>query len=325
MIMKEDTKNHEPRSQDTIKEETWILKHLVQKSLIKALQNADFEQLKHSQFLLDNIHYELGDPSLENEFWQRHREFFLNHVERDSSYDELERLIDRADTNIEKLLDALDEKLVFYGYRVDLDEAGGFLASVINAKGKTVFKLRDGENLEEGEFNIIENGFMHSKDDLEGLTEYLRKGQLIPCEARVLEMSAFERYLENPDDFVCCVDARENKFFDKKPVFFGYRVDLDDYRGFQASVINYRGKTVFSVRDGGVLEEGEFSVIESGFICSKDDLIGLQLYLRAKNVIPSEARVLRMSEFEYYLENPDDDLVQGLDTAEQDDDGPSPG
>jgi hypothetical protein len=60
-----------------------------------------------------------------------------------------------------------------YYYFINLDERGSFYADVRNASGKTLFEIKDGNELGEGETSIFEDGFMKNKDDLTGLKEYL--------------------------------------------------------------------------------------------------------------------------------------------------------
>lgn len=78
-----------------------------------------------------------------------------------------------------------------YGYYIDLDERGAFLADVRNADGATVFEVRSGL-LAEDESSVFDDGFMRDRDDLPGLTEHLRDLGVIPRDAEVLPMAEFE-------------------------------------------------------------------------------------------------------------------------------------
>lgn len=87
-----------------------------------------------------------------------------------------------------------------YGYFVNLDERGDFYADVRDAEGRTVFEIRAGDSLGEDESSIFEDGFMRDKDDLPGLTDYLRSLGVIPQDAEVLSSSDFEQRLDASDD-----------------------------------------------------------------------------------------------------------------------------
>lgn len=59
-------------------------------------------------------------------------------------------------------------------YRINRDERGGFWADVYNVRtGKTVLDIRGGDELEDGDSSIFEDGFMRDKNDLSGLRSYL--------------------------------------------------------------------------------------------------------------------------------------------------------
>lgn len=87
-----------------------------------------------------------------------------------------------------------------YGYYINTDERGDFYADVRNADGQTVFEIRAGDSLGEDESSIFEDGFMRNKDDLPGLTDYLRSLGVIPQDAEVLSSSDFEQRLESTGD-----------------------------------------------------------------------------------------------------------------------------
>ncbi len=86
-----------------------------------------------------------------------------------------------------------------FGYYIDLDERGDFVADVRNTEGKTVFEIRAGNSLHEDESSIFEDGFMRDKNDVSGLTEYLRSMEVIPRDAQVLPMQEFEQRLDAAD------------------------------------------------------------------------------------------------------------------------------
>jgi len=80
-----------------------------------------------------------------------------------------------------------------FGYYIDLDERGSFRADVRSADDKTVFDIRDGNELGEGESSLFEDGFMRDKHDLAGLAEHLQSLGVIPKDAELLEMGDFEK------------------------------------------------------------------------------------------------------------------------------------
>lgn len=83
------------------------------------------------------------------------------------------------------------------GFYVNLDERGSFYADVRNALGDTVFELRaEGEELD-----LVEDGFMKHKTDIDGLSSYLASIGVIEEKTSIMEMSAFEAELDaaSPD------------------------------------------------------------------------------------------------------------------------------
>lgn len=58
-------------------------------------------------------------------------------------------------------------------YHINLDERGSFCADV-RRDGKTILDIKAGNELEEDETSIFEDGFMVSKTDLVGLGDYLK-------------------------------------------------------------------------------------------------------------------------------------------------------
>jgi len=58
-------------------------------------------------------------------------------------------------------------------YYINLDERGSFYADVRNPSGKTIFEIKAGNELKEGEISIFEDGFMKDKNDIAGLKDYL--------------------------------------------------------------------------------------------------------------------------------------------------------
>lgn len=62
-----------------------------------------------------------------------------------------------------------------YFYHINLNERGSFNADVRNEDGKTIFEIKAGNELEEGESSIFEDGFMKHHKDVDGLAEYMRE------------------------------------------------------------------------------------------------------------------------------------------------------
>jgi hypothetical protein len=65
-------------------------------------------------------------------------------------------------------------------YHVNLDERGGYYADVRDPDGLTIFEIKAGDLLDEGESSIFEDGFMRHGKDMDGLTDYLRQLGVIP-------------------------------------------------------------------------------------------------------------------------------------------------
>lgn len=94
-------------------------------------------------------------------------------------------------------------KYPIYGYYINLDERGSFYADVRNARGSTVYEIRD--EPDDDSTSIFEDGFMRDKHDLDGLETYLRDLGIIPNDGRILPLNDFERLVDlsdasNPDE-----------------------------------------------------------------------------------------------------------------------------
>lgn len=66
-----------------------------------------------------------------------------------------------------------DHECAPFTYSINLDERGCFRATVSDRDDKTVYTILAGDELEEGETSIFEDGFMRNKNDLAGLRDYL--------------------------------------------------------------------------------------------------------------------------------------------------------
>lgn len=89
---------------------------------------------------------------------------------------------------------------MLYGYYIDLDERGSFAADVRDAAGKTIFEIRAGDELAEGESSIFDDGFMRHKDDLAGLQEYLQQLGIISAADEVVCQREFEARVDDEQD-----------------------------------------------------------------------------------------------------------------------------
>ncbi len=76
-----------------------------------------------------------------------------------------------------------------YYHHVNLDERGSYFADVRKADGETIFEIRAGDSLEEGETSIFEDGFMKNADDMAGLRNYLESLGIIPEGSRMINRS----------------------------------------------------------------------------------------------------------------------------------------
>lgn len=73
-----------------------------------------------------------------------------------------------------------------YQYFVNADERGTFNADVRNFQGKSIFEI----NIEGGESkpsDIFEDGYMKHKNDIAGLTEYLRDVDIIGIHDEIIK------------------------------------------------------------------------------------------------------------------------------------------
>lgn len=75
-----------------------------------------------------------------------------------------------------------------FTYHINLDERGSFCADVRNSEEETVFTIKSGDELPEGETSIFEDGFMKHKDDMSGLEDYLMEMGIIPIGATIQNM-----------------------------------------------------------------------------------------------------------------------------------------
>lgn len=86
---------------------------------------------------------------------------------------------------------------VLFGYYVNLDERGEFYADVRAADGESIFDLRSDDD---GRIQLIEDGFLGHKNDLDGLQQYLQHMGLMPDDAELLDMASFEDALDDQEE-----------------------------------------------------------------------------------------------------------------------------
>ena len=62
-------------------------------------------------------------------------------------------------------------------------------------------------------------------------------------------------------------------------------IDLDERGSFLAHVENKNGKAVFNIKAGNELKEDESSIFEDGWMKHKEDIDGLEKYLKQLRII----------------------------------------
>lgn len=91
---------------------------------------------------------------------------------------------------------ALGSDIQPFGYFVNLNERGSFYADVRNAAGSTLFEVRGGNELAEDETSLVEDGYMSSLTDVDGLRDYLVDHGVLPKDASLYNSSYFEKVVE---------------------------------------------------------------------------------------------------------------------------------
>lgn len=80
----------------------------------------------------------------------------------------------------------------------------------------------------------------------------------------------------------------------------GYYINLDERGDFYADIRNEDEQTIFEIRN----EDDEISLIVNGFMSHKEDLDGLQDYLKEIGLIDGSAELLSAKDFEHRLSAP---------------------
>ena len=89
--------------------------------------------------------------------------------------------------------DIYDQAPIEYTYHINLNERGSFFADVRNSSGKTVFEIKAGDELGEGESSIFEDGFMKNIHDMDGLKQYLIQMGIMKPGQTLKDMQPSER------------------------------------------------------------------------------------------------------------------------------------
>ena len=89
--------------------------------------------------------------------------------------------------------DIYNQPPVEFEYYINLNERGSFFADVRNSSGKTVFTIKAGNELEEGESSIFEDGFMKNIHDTDGLKEHLVQLGIMEPNQNLKDMQPRER------------------------------------------------------------------------------------------------------------------------------------
>lgn len=80
-----------------------------------------------------------------------------------------------------------------FGYYINLDERGDFYADVRNEADVSVYEVKAGASLGEDEVSIFVDGYMKGRDDIDGLSEYLKELDVIPADGELFASDEFER------------------------------------------------------------------------------------------------------------------------------------
>lgn len=73
-----------------------------------------------------------------------------------------------------------------FKYCIDLDERGSFRASVRDEDGKVHFSVLGGNEIEEGESSLVDDGYMRHFKDIKGLESYLKDMNIISQDDRLV-------------------------------------------------------------------------------------------------------------------------------------------
>lgn len=164
------------------------------------ISGADEEILRRIQSLMTQVDAEFSSlsNSAKDEMLDYHAEgSTLNHCVR-WGLNAVDELVADCDLPSEApASEAPASEAPIFGYYINLDERGDFYADVRDTDGKSIFEINAGNRLGEDESSIFEDGFMRDKNDVAGLTDYLRSLKVIPDDGKVLNMDEFEKQEES--------------------------------------------------------------------------------------------------------------------------------
>lgn len=120
----------------------------------------------------------------------------------------------------QQIADAAAKRDSKVGYVVNLDERGGFYADVRAFDGRTVFEVRGGNELSEDDSSLVDDGFMSSFRDTDGLQEYLRSMGVIADSCEVVSGSEFDEHVRETRE---AIDALQTP----SQVVAGFATSLD--------------------------------------------------------------------------------------------------
>lgn len=78
----------------------------------------------------------------------------------------------------------------------------------------------------------------------------------------------------------------------KRTIKYEYTINLDERGSFNADVRDEDGKTVFEIKAGDELGEDETSIFEDGYMKHKNDIAGLEKYLKELGFMEPEAKLV---------------------------------
>lgn len=78
-----------------------------------------------------------------------------------------------------------------FGFYINLNERGSFYGDLRNMDGTTVLEIKSNDD---GEIDLIEDGYLKHNQDLAGIAEYAVTVGLIPAGASVLSSNDFEQF-----------------------------------------------------------------------------------------------------------------------------------
>lgn len=115
------------------------------------------------------------------------------------------------------------------------------------------------------------------------------------------------------DEDIVSVDLEEAH----RDIVYQYHIDLDERGSFLASVRDEDDKVIYTIRAGDELGEDESSIFEDGYMKHKNDLIGLEKYLKQLGFMESESTLVSAYNEGIMNEDWDDLDIDGGESSEQ--------